>query len=338
MTYKNLVEKNSFDLTVFIATYNRSEYLSDCLKSILSQSVNDFYIVVLDNASTDDTEQVVKKLADERTVYQKNPINVGGIGNLNIALKTCLTKYCVIFHDDDMMAPKMIEIERDIIRKFGFDAVASKSKLDREYNSLKYRNDDEINFLLYDNDKFISNLTTPIGNVIVCPSVMFNMDFMNHYNLRFNKDVGPCCDLFMWCEICRYGGTICDIQKALMIYRQHNMQDSIKNSTIMNIQYFNYTAKIDYYNIFYKKGSKYLSKKFNTYILLLIQKYSNKDITRQELIKYCRMIPIESIKSSLLLNLNIWFAINMAPLYSKIFVVIFFIRNKIKKRVKNIGK
>ena len=59
--------------TVCIPTYNRSGLLRASLQSVLWQSLRDVEVIVSDNASTDDTEDVVRSLRDPRVIYHRNP-------------------------------------------------------------------------------------------------------------------------------------------------------------------------------------------------------------------------------------------------------------------------
>ena len=57
---------SSIKLSICIATFNRSEFISDTLESILTQVTSDCEVVVSDNASTDNTEEVVSQYAERK--------------------------------------------------------------------------------------------------------------------------------------------------------------------------------------------------------------------------------------------------------------------------------
>lgn len=61
-------------VTIAIPTYNRARLLKVCLESVLAQDHPDFGVVVLDNASSDDTQTVVRSFADRdrRVTYIRN--------------------------------------------------------------------------------------------------------------------------------------------------------------------------------------------------------------------------------------------------------------------------
>ena len=95
-------------VTVAIPTYNRSALLKEALQSALAQDYQDMRIVVIDNASPDDTAETVRSLADSRVTYIRNERNIGLLGNLNRALAENSSPYLTILLDDDVLVPSFI--------------------------------------------------------------------------------------------------------------------------------------------------------------------------------------------------------------------------------------
>jgi glycosyltransferase involved in cell wall biosynthesis len=91
-------------VTVSIATYNRAEFLADCLRSVLLQSVQDFEVVVVDDGSTDNTEQVVKGFDDNRIRYIPQD-HQGVSAARNAGLSEARAPFVVVQDDDDIMLP-----------------------------------------------------------------------------------------------------------------------------------------------------------------------------------------------------------------------------------------
>ena len=90
-------------VSVCVPTYNRANFLREAIESVLSQSFEDFELIVSDNASEDDTGSVVKSFSDERIRYFRNPQNLGHRENMNRCLMLSRGKYVTILPDDDMM-------------------------------------------------------------------------------------------------------------------------------------------------------------------------------------------------------------------------------------------
>lgn len=96
-------------LTVCVPTYNRTSLLRQCLTSLLAQTVTDFDIIVVDNASDEDTASVVRELDTPRVRMVRNAQNLGSRGNWNRCLELATTEYVAMCHDDDVYEPAFIE-------------------------------------------------------------------------------------------------------------------------------------------------------------------------------------------------------------------------------------
>lgn len=95
-------------VTVSIATFNRAGYLGECLDSVLSQSVQDFEVIVVDDGSSDHTRDVISKYRDDRVRYLQQE-NQGVSVARNLALAEARAPFIVIQDDDDVMLPTRIE-------------------------------------------------------------------------------------------------------------------------------------------------------------------------------------------------------------------------------------
>ena len=96
-------------ISVLIPTYNYAHFLDETIQSVLNQSFTDFELIIVDNCSTDNTEEVVKNyLADKRVSYYKNPKNLGLVGNWNQCLTYPKAEYIKFICADDKIHPEML--------------------------------------------------------------------------------------------------------------------------------------------------------------------------------------------------------------------------------------
>jgi glycosyltransferase involved in cell wall biosynthesis len=95
-------------VTVYVPTHNRAALLPRTLESVLAQTFDDFRVVVSDNASTDETPEVVAGIADPRLSYVRQPENRGILGNHNWILADVSSEYALIIPDDDLMYPDLL--------------------------------------------------------------------------------------------------------------------------------------------------------------------------------------------------------------------------------------
>jgi hypothetical protein len=96
-------------VSVCIPTYNRAEYLGDAIGSVLEQTMEDFEIIVYDDASTDATVAVVEGFADPRIRYFRQPVRVGISGNRNACLAVARGQYIGWLDSDDRYLPSMLD-------------------------------------------------------------------------------------------------------------------------------------------------------------------------------------------------------------------------------------
>jgi glycosyltransferase involved in cell wall biosynthesis len=112
-------------VTIAIPTYNRAELLDASLRCVLDQTYPDFEILVLDNASMDNTEAVVRSFGDRRIRYVRNAANIGLFRNWSRAIELNHSPYLGILQDDDELLPDFIQesvaaLERNPTAAFSF--------------------------------------------------------------------------------------------------------------------------------------------------------------------------------------------------------------------------
>lgn len=99
---------NSPRVTVAIPTCNRARYLSEAIESVLAQTLADHILLILDNGSDDDTQEVVKSFEDPRIRYIRHERNIGIVANWNQAITHCTTEYLTVLGDDDRLLPEFL--------------------------------------------------------------------------------------------------------------------------------------------------------------------------------------------------------------------------------------
>lgn len=89
--------------SICIPTYNKSSLLKETIKSILRQSFKDYEIVVCDDCSTDNTEDVIKSFNDKRIKYYKNEINLGYGKSLQVCFQKAAGDIIFLMAHDDIL-------------------------------------------------------------------------------------------------------------------------------------------------------------------------------------------------------------------------------------------
>jgi glycosyltransferase involved in cell wall biosynthesis len=97
-------------VSIGLPVYNGAHRLEEVVWSVLAQDHQRIELVISDNASTDDTEEVCRSLAraDSRIVYHRQPRNVGLLNNFVHAIRVASGTYFRWIGDDDWMAPDYV--------------------------------------------------------------------------------------------------------------------------------------------------------------------------------------------------------------------------------------
>ena len=98
-------------ITTVIPTFKRPALLKRAIESVLAQSYKNLIVCVYDNASGDETEEIVQACAkrDKRVFYFKNRENIGALANMLQGLNAVTTPYYSLLSDDDFLLPGFYE-------------------------------------------------------------------------------------------------------------------------------------------------------------------------------------------------------------------------------------
>lgn len=99
----------STPVTVLMAVYNGSRFLRTAIPSILDQTYRDFRFLIVDDASTDDTRELIRSYPDDRIDLVRLEKNVGQTAALNVGLRRADSSWIVRMDADDFSAPDRVE-------------------------------------------------------------------------------------------------------------------------------------------------------------------------------------------------------------------------------------
>jgi glycosyltransferase involved in cell wall biosynthesis len=104
-------ERKTPRVSIGVAVYNGEQFLAGTLDSLLAQTYRDFELIVCDNCSEDQTEEICLSYAakDARIRYHRNSSNVGAARNFNLAFTLSEGEYFKWSGADDLCAPEFIE-------------------------------------------------------------------------------------------------------------------------------------------------------------------------------------------------------------------------------------
>ncbi len=201
-------------VTVLMPTYNVAPWVEEAIHSVLRQSYRDFELLVVDDASTDDTLDRVRAIDDPRIRIAAFPNNVGLADNLNRGLDIIDTELVARMDGDDIAEPDWLETGIRVLDShpevgvcsFGFQFFGTKTSLVR----FPERHEDSKAQMLF-------------GCTVIVP--VFRRTVMADNHLRYSTDAFPAEDYMMWANVYRVT-QVYNVQRTLFHYRTHATQIS----------------------------------------------------------------------------------------------------------------
>lgn len=112
-------------VSVVMATHNRARLLVRAILSVIAQTYAGWELIVVDDASTDSTKEVVASFADRRIRYLHNPSPLRAAGARNAGIRAAgPTRFLAFLDDDDEWYPRKLELQLALFRKGPNDLVA----------------------------------------------------------------------------------------------------------------------------------------------------------------------------------------------------------------------
>jgi len=203
-------------VSVVVITKDRAKLLYDCIRSILNQTYENFELLIIDDGSTDNTEDVVKSFNDLRIRYLKKKSS-GIPKSRNIGVNESKGEYIVIMDDDDLMMPNRIRDQIDCLTEGSSGSyggwVDQNSDLEHEYFPGGEHGYSQILFG---------------GKIMLHPASMIKRDVLLQYPYDENYSFGT--DYVMNLEISKAGHRLNHTQSYILLRRFHGGNVTITNS------------------------------------------------------------------------------------------------------------
>ena len=104
-------------------SYNTASYIADSINSVIAQTYPYWELIIIDDCSTDRSEEIISSFHDERIVFLKNPKNSGAAVARNYGLREAKGRYIAFLDSDDIWAPDKLEKQLAFMRQNGYDFI-----------------------------------------------------------------------------------------------------------------------------------------------------------------------------------------------------------------------
>jgi len=213
-------------VTVLMPAYNVGKYLNESIDSILAQTYTNFQFLIINDGSTDQTEEIILTYKDPRITYIKNEKNIGYIASLNKGLELISSRYIVRMDADDIALPHRIEKQVQLMESRPDIAVCGSGKI----NFLNAKPNSETAVYTITDERqllFSSIFNTSIPH----PSAILRNTILQENGLKYDENFYYAEDKAMWLDMSQFGNLI-NIQEPLIKYRIHLNQVSIQHNEI----------------------------------------------------------------------------------------------------------
>ena len=206
-------------VTVLLAVHNGEPYVGEAVRSVLDQTFDDFELLVVDDASTDATAEVVEESGDHRVRLLRNERNLGQVPSLNRGLRVAAGEYVARLDADDVCLPTRLARQVDVLDSEPYVCLvgAWMQAIDdrgRRLGRLEKRLIDYVDFVYH----------TLIMRVYVShPAAMYRRDPVVALG-GYDETTGPSEDKDLWRKLVleRYEARI--VPETLVLYRLHEEQ------------------------------------------------------------------------------------------------------------------
>ncbi len=225
-------------VSVIMAAHNAEAYVGPALRSLLAQTMEDFEIIVVDDASTDSTARIVNDFDDDRVVLVSLEENRGAAAARNAGLKRARGVYIAIMDADDLSRRDRLAIQADFLAHHpGVDVAGSQIRVVDAAGRVVARRS-------YPTASAAILRAMPRWNPIAHSTVMVRAGLITGAG-GYDESATAAHDYALWSRLARRGAVFVNLPDTLVDYRIHRdtikktqLRRSLQNTLVVQRQYW----------------------------------------------------------------------------------------------------
>ncbi len=103
--------KDNLPISVIMSVFNSERFIGKAIDSIVNQTFKDFEFIIINNASTDKTKEIISSYRDQRIILIENEKNLGQTKALNIGIRRSRGQFIARMDADDISIPQRLELQ-----------------------------------------------------------------------------------------------------------------------------------------------------------------------------------------------------------------------------------
>ena len=248
------------DISIIVPIYNAEKYINKCLDSIINQTKKELEIILINDGSTDNTENIIKEYNDKRIKYFKNTNH--GIGyTRNFGIDKSTSKYIMFLDSDDYLEKDACEKLYNKIEKDKLDIVMCDFYKDYETNIEEIHTGSFKDSSLKDNPNIITEYLSPWAKI-------YSSNLLKDNKIKFVEDLKYEDAPFVIEALCT-AKKIGKLDECLNYYVIHNNSET----TVRDRKCFDILKIIDKIRK-YTKDKEYLKDKIDKLTVRIITNYT----------------------------------------------------------------
>lgn len=208
------------EITILMPVYNGAKYLSEAINSILNQTFTNYEFLIINDGSTDTSENIIKSFNDTRISYVKNEKNLGLIKTLNKGLDLAKGDYIARMDADDIAKTHRIKTQYNFLKKNPSIDICgcSFSWFGNKTGLIKRNESPEMTKVLL---LFHCSIT----------HVLLKKQALKEHNLKYDENILHAEDYDLWARSSKFLN-LANCPEILMKYRWHNHNICVKNQNV----------------------------------------------------------------------------------------------------------